>query len=93
MTGCRYQCGHSHGLLIPSNEIGIVVSFCTMDWKSKLYLGEIMRILRECLMDTGADLASLYRPSIIPTSTRSYFSRESGEESAAQATASWDVWQ
>ena len=64
-----------------------------MDWKNKLYFGDNLNILRECVPDAGIDLIYLDPPFNSNANYNVLFKEKSGEESAAQITAFEDTWQ
>ena len=64
-----------------------------MDWKNKLYFGDNLNILRECVPDASIDLIYLDPPFNSNANYNVLFKEKSGEESAAQITAFEDTWQ
>ena len=64
-----------------------------MDWKNKLYFGDNLNILRDCVYDASIDLIYLDPPFNSNANYNVLFKEKSGEESAAQITAFEDTWQ
>src|SRR5208282_2014493 len=64
-----------------------------MDWKNKLYFGDNLNILRDCVHDASIDLIYLDPPFNSNANYNVLFKEKSGEESAAQITAFEDTWQ
>jgi len=64
-----------------------------MDWKNKLYFGDNLNILRDCVADARIDLIYLDPPFNSNANYNVLFKEKSGEESAAQITAFEDTWQ
>ncbi len=64
-----------------------------MDWKNKLYFGDNLNILRDCVPDASIDLIYLDPPFNSNANYNVLFKEKSGEESAAQITAFEDTWQ
>jgi site-specific DNA-methyltransferase (adenine-specific) len=64
-----------------------------MDWKNKLYFGDNLNILRDCVLDASIDLIYLDPPFNSNANYNVLFKEKSGEESAAQITAFEDTWQ
>jgi DNA modification methylase len=64
-----------------------------MDWKNKLYFGDNLSIMRECVADASIDLIYLDPPFNSNANYNVLFKEKSGEESAAQITAFEDTWQ
>ena len=64
-----------------------------MDWKNKLYFGDNLNILRECVPDASIDLIYLDPPFNSNANYNVLFKEKSGEQSAAQITAFEDTWQ
>ena len=62
-----------------------------MDWKNKLYFGDNLKILRECVPDASIDLIYLDPPFNSNVNYNVLFKEKSGEESAAQITAFEDT--
>src|SRR5271157_2608007 len=77
-----------------SRNVATVVVFCpAMDWKNKLYFGDNLNILRDCVLDASIDLIYLDPPFNSNANYNVLFKEKSGEESAAQITAFEDTWQ
>ena len=62
--------------------------FANMDAKNKLYFGDNLKILREYVPDASVDLIYLDPPFNSSATYNVLFKEKSGEESAAQITAS-----
>jgi site-specific DNA-methyltransferase (adenine-specific) len=58
-----------------------------MDGKNKLYFGDNLNIVRDCVVDTSVDLIYLDPPFNSNANYNVLFKEKSGEESAAQITA------
>ncbi len=71
----------------------VVVFSRAMDWKNKLYFGDNLNILRDCVADASIDLIYLDPPFNSNANYNVLFKEKSGEESAAQITAFEDTWQ
>ncbi|MGO8789600.1 MAG: DNA methyltransferase [Terriglobia bacterium] len=77
----------------PRNVAAVVVFSPAMDWKNKLYFGDNLNILRDCVADASIDLIYLDPPFNSNANYNVLFKEKSGEESAAQITAFEDTWQ
>ncbi len=77
----------------PRNVAAVVVFSRAMDWKNKLYFGDNLNILRDCVLDASIDLIYLDPPFNSNANYNVLFKEKSGEESAAQITAFEDTWQ
>jgi len=77
----------------PRNVATVVVFSRAMDWKNKLYFGDNLNILRDCVADASIDLIYLDPPFNSNANYNVLFKEKSGEESAAQITAFEDTWQ
>jgi hypothetical protein len=75
----------------PRNVAAVVVFSRAMDWKNKLYFGDNLNILRECVPDASIDLIYLDPPFNSNVNYNVLFKEKSGEESAAQITAFEDT--
>ena len=64
-----------------------------MDWKNKLYFGDNLHILRDCVPDASIDLFYLDPPFNSNGNYSVLFKEKSGEESAAPITAFEGTWQ
>jgi site-specific DNA-methyltransferase (adenine-specific) len=64
-----------------------------MNWKNKLYFGDNLPILRECIPDESVDLVYLDPPFNSAANYNVLFKEKSGERSAAQITAFEDTWE
>lgn len=62
------------------------------DWKNKLYFGDNLDILRDCIADESVDLIYLDPPFNSNANYNVLFQEKSGERSAAQITAFEDSW-
>ena len=65
----------------------VVVFSLAMDWKNKLYFGDNLSILRNCVADASVDLIYLDLPFNSNSNSNVLFKEKSGGESAAQITA------
>ena len=79
--------------ICPRNVATVVVFSRAMDWKNKLYFGDNLNILRDCVLDASIDLIYLDPPFNSNANYNVLFKEKSGEESAAQITAFEDTWQ
>ena len=77
----------------PRIVAAVVVFSGEMDWKNKLYFGDNLSILRDCVLDASIDLIYLDPPFNSNANYNVLFKEKSGEESAAQITAFEDTWQ
>ena len=76
-----------------SDAAKVVVCSAEMDGKNKLYFGDNLNILRDCVADASVDLIYLDPPFNSNANYNVLFKEKSGEESAAQITAFEDTWQ
>ena len=77
----------------PRNVATVVIFSRAMNWKNKLYFGDNLNSLRDCVADASVDLIYLDPPFNSNANCNVLFKERSGVESAPQITAFEDTWQ
>jgi len=74
--------------------VAVVVVFShSMDGKEKLYFGDNLKILRDCVVDASIDLIYLDPPFNSNANYNVLFKEKSGEESAARIATFEGTWE